>query len=323
MKRSGAQKRPNDNQCIVVSGESGAGKTETNRQLMNYLIWRGSDAETSQDLTNKIMDCNPILEAVGNAKTTRNKNSSRFGRYVPVQFSEVNEVVGAEIRTFLLERSRVTSTSSANERAYHIMYQVVLGNPDMLGMGVEKVRYLSMSGCTAIDGIDDKKEFDDVNKAMGTVGLSAAETKTVWECIAALMLLGNIDFGSGDKGVVQDTGLMKKASDLLGLGDIQELLEKRSITVAGETTKIDHNPQQALLARDAVVKIVYARMFSCARPALRPPPGLPRPAGTSTSAPPKPRTRQVPRQPDEPRHVQPVRHQEVHWPAGRVRLRIL
>ena len=77
-----AMKRTSGNQCIVVSGESGAGKTEANRQLMNYLIWRGSDAETSQDLTNKIMDCNPILEAFGNAKTTRNKNSSRFGRYV-------------------------------------------------------------------------------------------------------------------------------------------------------------------------------------------------------------------------------------------------
>ena len=75
-------KKKKHNQCIVVSGESGAGKTEANRQLMNYLIWRGSDAETSQDLTNKIMDCNPILEAFGNAKTTRNKNSSRFGRYV-------------------------------------------------------------------------------------------------------------------------------------------------------------------------------------------------------------------------------------------------
>jgi myosin heavy subunit len=81
-------KKTSNNQCIVVSGESGAGKTETNRQLMNYLIWRGSDAETSQDLTNKIMDCNPILEAFGNAKTTRNKNSSRFGRYCLVQFNE-------------------------------------------------------------------------------------------------------------------------------------------------------------------------------------------------------------------------------------------
>ena len=180
---------------------------------------------------------------------------------VLVQFSEVNEVVGAEIRTFLLERSRVTSTNSANERAYHIMYQVVVGTP-LVGLPVDKVNYLSMSGCTTIDGVDDKKEFDDVSKAMGTVGMSSDDTSNVWQCIAALMLLGNISFGSGDTGKVSDTAVMKKASDMLGIGDVQEMLEKRSITVGGETTKIDLNPQQALLSRDAVVKIVFARMFT-------------------------------------------------------------
>merc|ERR1740138_1059882 len=97
------------NQCIVVSGESGAGKTETNRQLLNYLVWRGTDAASEDTLTQKILDTNPILESFGNAKTTRNNNSSRFGRYVLVRFSDEAEVVGAMVRTFLLERSRVTS----------------------------------------------------------------------------------------------------------------------------------------------------------------------------------------------------------------------
>ena len=87
----------------------------------------GADAATSEALTDKILDTNPILEAFGNAKTTRNKNSSRFGRYVLVQFSADNEVVGAEIRTFLLERSRVTSTSAAKERSYHVLFQVLAG----------------------------------------------------------------------------------------------------------------------------------------------------------------------------------------------------
>ena len=97
-------------------------------------------------------------------------------------------VVGASLRTFLLERSRVTSTNSANERAYHIMYQVVIGTP-LVGLPVEKVNYLSMSGCTTIDGVDDKKEFDDVSKAMTTVGMSADDTSNVWQCIAALIAL--------------------------------------------------------------------------------------------------------------------------------------
>ena len=85
-------------QCIVVSGESGSGKTETNRQLMNYLVWRGSKAGTKSDLTQKIMDTNPILEGFGNAKTSRNKNSSRFGRYWIVQFDAGWIVTGAQAR---------------------------------------------------------------------------------------------------------------------------------------------------------------------------------------------------------------------------------
>lgn len=120
-------KKFRNNQCIVVSGESGAGKTETNRQLMSYLIWRGQAATAEDTLTQKIMDTNPILEAFGNAKTTRNNNSSRFGRYCLVNFNDAGdpEVVGAQVRVFLLERSRVTSTSKAKERAYHVMYELV------------------------------------------------------------------------------------------------------------------------------------------------------------------------------------------------------
>lgn len=90
-------KKLRKNQCIVVSGESGAGKTETNRQLLNYLVWRGTDDKSENGLTQKILDTNPILESLGNAKTTRNNNSSRFGRYVLVRFSEDNEVVGAQV----------------------------------------------------------------------------------------------------------------------------------------------------------------------------------------------------------------------------------
>ena len=96
---------------------------------------------------------------------------------------------------------------------------------------------------------------------MLTVGLSAEESASVWQCVAALMLLGNLEFGGGDRGVVSDVATMRKASDMLGCADVQELLEKRSITVGGETTKIELSPQQALLSRDAVVKIVYARLF--------------------------------------------------------------
>ena len=162
------------NQCIVVSGESGAGKTETNRQLMRYLIWRGNRDKTNAEdtLTQKIMDTNPILEAFGNAKTTRNNNSSRFGRYVLVRFSEQNEVVGAQVRTFLLERSRVTSTSKANERSYHILFMLVAGKTPHAPEAVDKYRYLSMSGCTTVPTWDYIKEFHTVKKSLLSVGLA-------------------------------------------------------------------------------------------------------------------------------------------------------
>ena len=110
---------------LLVSGESGAGKTETNKQLMDYLIWRaGTSGRASVGLAKRILDTNPVLEALGNAKSIRNNNSSRFGKYVNLKFNKDWKVMGAEVRTFLLEKSRVTNAELHRERSYHIFYQV-------------------------------------------------------------------------------------------------------------------------------------------------------------------------------------------------------
>ena len=168
------------NQCIVVSGESGAGKTETNRQLLNYLVWRGTDARSEDKLTQKILDTNPILESLGNAKTTRNNNSSRFGRYVLVRFTDENEVVGAQVRTFLLERSRVTSTSKARERSYHVLYELCAGKTTYTnGLPPESFHYLSLSGTTSIAGHDDSEEYRILYDALLSVGISTDELDQV------------------------------------------------------------------------------------------------------------------------------------------------
>jgi hypothetical protein len=120
-----AMKKQRNNQCIVVSGESGAGKTETNRQLMRYLIWRGNRDKTNAEdtLTQKIMDTNPILEAFGNAKTTRNNNSSRFGKWMEVHFNGRAQVCASRIQNYLLEKSRIVFQTKL-ERNYHIFYQL-------------------------------------------------------------------------------------------------------------------------------------------------------------------------------------------------------
>ena len=164
-------------QCVVVSGESGAGKTEGNRALMNYLIFRGSAGGAPSDLTDKIMNANPILESFGNAKTTRNNNSSRFGRYTLVRFDENWGVAGAQVRVFLLERSRVTSASNAKERSYHAFYQLIKAG----------TKYVSPNDCTAhkytsfpgteIDspGIDDHAWFKESNEGFESVSVAPDE----------------------------------------------------------------------------------------------------------------------------------------------------
>ena len=156
-------------QSLVVSGESGAGKTEVNKQCMNYLVWRA--CEESNDLATRILESNPVLEGLGNAKTVRNNNSSRFGKFVTLRFDEKHKLVGAEVQTFLLEKSRVVSTTASGERNYHVFYHMLVSAPvsnqnpfclpshtghvTQAGAGLlpsanpEDMRLLSRSGCAA------------------------------------------------------------------------------------------------------------------------------------------------------------------------------
>jgi myosin heavy subunit len=256
-------KKLKNNQCIVVSGESGAGKTETNRHLLNYLVWRGTEGQAEDTLTQKILDTNPILESFGNAKTTRNNNSSRFGRYVLVRFNDACEVVGAQVRTFLLERSRVTSTSKALERSYHVFYELVAGKRDAPGP-VESYHYLSLSGQTTCPDHNDAEEFGILDSSLLSVGIPRSELDDVWACVAAMLFLGNIKFGTADNANIDALGAtdpLRVAEKLLGVEDMSKLLVTRQIIVNGETTVVNHNPDQAFAARDALVKIMYDRMF--------------------------------------------------------------
>ena len=254
------------NQCIVVSGESGAGKTETNRQLLNYLVWRGTASDAQNTLTQKILDTNPILEALGNAKTTRNNNSSRFGRYVLVRFDKSCAVVGAQVRTFLLERSRVTSTSKQRERSYHVLYELCAGKTVHTGaQPADAFRYLSLSGTTTIDGHDDSAHYSELHGALLSVGISADELEQVWAFLGGMLYLGNVAFGAADDAHIAATGAadpVRVAEKALGVADMVSLLETRQIIVNGETTVVRHTPQQAGAARDALVKIMYDRLFT-------------------------------------------------------------
>ncbi|WVZ61388.1 hypothetical protein U9M48_011271 [Paspalum notatum var. saurae] len=150
-------------QAILVSGESGAGKTESTKMLMQYLAFMGGKAQAEgRSVQQQILESNPVLEAFGNAKTVRNNNSSRFGKFVEIQFDENGKISGAAIRTYLLERSRVCQISDP-ERNYHCFYMLCAAPPEdckkyKLG-DARSFHYLNQSNCIALDGLDEEKRI--------------------------------------------------------------------------------------------------------------------------------------------------------------------
>ena len=190
-------------QAVIVSGESGAGKTVANRHLMDYVAYRstaasGSGAQTTQ----RMSEANPIFEAFGNAKTTRNDNSSRFGKFQLMHFSSSGAIDRVSISTYLLEKSRVASIADP-ERNYHIFYMFLKAAAGSTGGVREGCQltghahdyfYLSQSKCVEIAGAPDGMRFDELHAALGTVGLTHAEQAALYQTVAALLHLGNLTF---------------------------------------------------------------------------------------------------------------------------------
>ena len=157
------------NQSVIISGESGAGKTETTKQVLHFLA-EVAGGTTNNKIEDKIIWANPVLEAYGNAKTIRNDNSSRFGKYCQV-FFESNEICGADNTNYLLEKSRVVQ-QGPDERNFHIFYKIVKGANSQqrekyfLPQSTDDFKYLNQSGCSVVDGINDKTEFADVLQSL-------------------------------------------------------------------------------------------------------------------------------------------------------------
>ncbi|XP_048478873.1 myosin heavy chain 95F isoform X9 [Plutella xylostella] len=251
-------------QSIIVSGESGAGKTESTKYILKYLcdLWASGAGPVEQ----KILDANPILEAFGNAKTTRNNNSSRFGKFMEVHFNSQWQVVGGHISHYLLEKSRIC-TQSAEERNYHVFYLLCAGAPPELRARLkitkpDDFQYLK-NGCTqyftraesahqlqahqqsqqqrARGGLrdpvlDDAGDFARLHQALSRVGLSEAEKTSVYSIVAAVLHLGNIEFEedpSDTRGGCHvkpsSEGTMATAAGLLGVdsGELRMSLVSR------------------------------------------------------------------------------------------------
>lgn len=248
-------------------GESGAGKTEATKQCLQYLAeCAGSETCVEQ----KILLANPILEAFGNAKTIRNNNSSRFGKYIEVFFDKKYKICGARNSNYLLEKVRVVK-QALGERNYHIFFQLCLGasvqHRREFGLGhPSEFRYLSQSGCLEITGVNDAEQFTALEKAMRVLEISEKESHEIFQTIAAILHLGNLEFiDIGDRmcELKQSESLMYTAKLLqVTEGELKNALTTTVLKIRGrDNTAVSLSALEASNNRDALSKFIYDRQF--------------------------------------------------------------
>ncbi|CAI9088594.1 OLC1v1022970C1 [Oldenlandia corymbosa var. corymbosa] len=255
------------NQSIIISGESGAGKTETAKVAMQYLASLGGG---SGGIEHEILQTSSILEAFGNAKTSRNDNSSRFGKLIEIHFSAAGKICGAKLQTFLLEKSRVVQLA-CGERSYHIFYQLCAGAPSSLRERLKlkeakEYHYLKQSGCLAIHEVDDAQKFHSLKEAFGTLRICNEYQEYVFEMLAAVLWLGDIAFQVSDNenhAEVVDSEAVTNACSLLGCSsqDLILTLTTRKIRAGKDMVAKRLTLQQAIDNRDALAKFIYSSLF--------------------------------------------------------------
>nr|CAB3264158.1 unconventional myosin-Va [Phallusia mammillata] len=263
--------REERNQSIIVTGESGAGKTVSAKYTMRYFASVGGSS-TESTIEQKVLASNPIMEAIGNAKTTRNDNSSRFGKYIQIGFNRRYHIIGANMRTYLLEKSRVVS-QAVDERNYHIFYQLCACcdlpqfQPLKL-MPASSFEYLRVGNCVEIDGVDDKQEFQETVHALTLLGVSSKYQSLVFRLISAILHMGNIDIEEGSKGedscqIQLDDEHLNTMCELLGI-EAKQMAQwfcNKKITTMAEVLVTPLSLDQALFARDALAKHMYSKLF--------------------------------------------------------------
>ncbi|KAK7345799.1 hypothetical protein VNO77_16410 [Canavalia gladiata] len=259
--------------CILVSGESGAGKTETTKMLMRYLAYLGgNNASEGRTVEQQVLESNPVLEAFGNAKTVRNDNSSRFGKFVEIQFDKCGHISGAAIRTYLLEKSRVCQISDP-ERNYHCFYLLCASPPEekekyKLG-DPRSFHYLNQSSCYELVGVNAAQEYLSTKRAMDIVGISQEEQDAIFRVVAAILHLGNIKFAKSeesDSSVLEDEESkfhLQTTAELLMCDPValEGALRERMMVTPEEIIKRSLDPLGSAVSRDGLAKALYSRLF--------------------------------------------------------------
>ncbi|XP_029371529.1 unconventional myosin-Vb isoform X2 [Echeneis naucrates] len=262
--------RDERNQSIIVSGESGAGKTVSAKYAMRFFATVGGSASDT-NVEEKVLASSPIMEAIGNAKTTRNDNSSRFGKYIQIGFSRHYHIIGANMRTYLLEKSRVVFQAE-DERNYHIFYQLCAAamTPELQDLSLASAAdftYTSMGENIFIEGVNDATELMKTREAFSLLGIKESSQTSIFRVLASILHLGNIEICSERDGeschISRDDPHLQHFSRLLGveLQQMEHWLCHRKLITASETYVKTMSTQQAANARDALAKHIYAHMF--------------------------------------------------------------
>ena len=264
-----------ENQCVIISGESGAGKTEAAKRIMQYIAnVSGGSSSSIQETKDMVLATNPLLESFGNAKTLRNNNSSRFGKYLEIQFNAQGEPAGANIRNYLLEKSRVVSQVK-DERNFHIFYQFTkaASQAHRTNFGVQPptgYSYTSKSKCYDVQGIDDIADFKETTNAMKVIGMAQEEQDEIFRMLAAVLWIGNISYKENDEGnaEVADQSVIDFVAYLLEVDSaaVNKAMTTRTIETSrggrrGSAYDVPLNIAQATASRDALSMGIYTRMF--------------------------------------------------------------
>ena len=260
-------------QSVIVSGESGAGKTETAKRFLQYLAYaatRGSNS-SSHGLEERVLATSPLLEAFGNSQTVINNNSSRYGKFLMLQFDLSGKIMGCAIQTYLLEKVRIVK-QQAGERGYHVFYYLATGAPaavraELKLNDVKSYQYLGADKAVAAKGQDqdDKKMFAATEEAMRAVGFGSTEMRWVWALLAAVLSLGNITFKEdGDATAVADERALHLVGEILRFDAraMGKALTTRRIKAGGEWIESPVKPEDAVRLRDGFAKAIYAKTFA-------------------------------------------------------------
>ncbi|KAK7939555.1 hypothetical protein WMY93_002881 [Mugilogobius chulae] len=264
-------------QCIIISGESGAGKTESAHLIVQHLTFLGK--ANNRSLREKILQVNPLVEAFGNACTAINDNSSRFGKYLEMKFTSSGAVIGAKISEYLLEKSRVIK-QALGEKNFHIFYYIYAGlyHQDKLKTyrlpNKTPPRYINCQQCKLIQDIATCKmyteQFDAIQECFRNIGFTEEEVNSVYNILSAILNTGNIEFASittqhqTDKSEVPNSEALENAASLLSIGpeELQEALTSQCVVTRGETIIRSNTVDKAADVRDAMSKALYGRLFS-------------------------------------------------------------